>query len=106
MVGMVYCSDGECENMHRDCCGQTGIDDHGKMRRAVVICNISRAEEILEITRLPCSSHHGKFLLFLPLPGGAGTQSPWRDQKQIGEAAEVQGSQGPSKAMQKPHPLG
>lgn len=49
---------------------------------------------------------HGKFLLFLPLPSGAGTQSPWGDQKQIGQAGEVQGSQGPSKAMQKPHPLG
>lgn len=39
------------------------------------------------------------------LPGGAVTQSPWGDQKQIGQAAEVQGSQGPSKATQKPHPL-
>lgn len=42
-----YWNDSEYGDLHRDYCGETGIDDYGNMRRADVIYSMSRAEEII-----------------------------------------------------------
>lgn len=78
-----YWKDSEYGDLRRSYCGD----------RADAIYKISRAEEMLwddTIVLVQTPLHLPP--PFLPLLFRVGTQPPWREQRQLGQVAEVQGS--------------